>query len=868
MRKNFAFLILLVLALPAVLFANLPLRQQAATAPALSFPIEENKPAYNDGWIEVEKSASEPTMGGREDHLDYFDTLLWCQDFEEAPEWDTLDLSNTGVLWHLTDTLALGGSGLSWWCADTTCAPGYGGAYDNNWLAHLKSDTLDLTGTTSPTLRFRARWKVEVPGGEPAGYDMWDGWNVWISTDAGATWDTLRATIPPSPPYTGESSYAFGSIWCMGPGISAWGDISHADAWYPFEFDLSGYKQDNVMLRWTFCSDGGFSGCSDDPTFFGLLVDSIRVQDGPTTIFSNDGTLDEMIPGGNPIAGCTWVHTDSTYGPSTCGSALSPDSCWKARQAFNLNCAVTSYLTPVLPVGYTDLAVRYWVWCNMPDSDGDNDNSLEDLYEWQASPDGVVWTRIGYDYGYDNGDPAPGGNSLTGWVYRKTGLLMPGPTVQSLSLKPWEGQQVYLRCVVTNDCNNDGGVGYGVHIDDVEIHGIVSFNHDLSCSEVIVPFPTTVGLTRPFGYRIVNEGLTQEGNIIRSQYWVFRPDGSQQVTASPVMTAVLLATAEDTVFTPYNSSPWVMWTPDVTGSYLIRARSNLLTDQDRSNDTAWTPTNVPQNSDSTLAVMVRPAGEYELAYHTREKASAFLNPRYVRYTPAADSVPSGVVNAFDITTIRVMWQYDELLPDTGALTWIEFWEAGTETAPGALINRIATRIDTNETVGAQNKAHWWTLNVAGIPGLQNRSGNFWVSLTAKDSIGGGPLPLPLGKSVDPVVYDGHHFVIRLDTVGTPLNPSPGRYLLQTTIKPAADPNPPALVSDLVIWRDDNTGDILLDWGPAAHATGYHVYRLTTPYQAYTTGTRLTSLPTTDTEYRDVGVVSAGAKYFYVVVGVN
>lgn len=214
-----------------------------------------------------------------------------------------------------------------------------------------------------------------------------------------------------------------------------------------------------------------------------------------------------------------------------------------------------------------------------------------------------------------------------------------------------------------------------------------------------------------------------------------------------------------------------------------------------------------------------------------------------------------------------MWQYDELLPAIGAKTWIEFWQAGTDSTPGALINRIETLIDTSETVGAQDKPHWWTMSTVGTPGLQNRSGDFWVSLTPKDSIGGGPLPLPLGKASDPSTYDGHHFVIRLDSSNA-FRPSPGRYLLETTIKPAADTNPPNLVTDLVTWRDDNTSDILLHWSAVTHATGYYVYRLTTPYQSYPTGTRLNLLPLTSTNYRDVGVVSAGTKYFYVVVGIN
>jgi hypothetical protein len=312
----------------------------------------------------------------------------------------------------------------------------------------------------------------------------------------------------------------------------------------------------------------------------------------------------------------------------------------------------------------------------------------------------------------------------------------------------------------------------------------------------------------------------------------------------------------------------VAWTPAMTGSYYLRARSSLSRDQDRSNDTTWTPINVPLNPDSNLAVTVRPAGEYELAYHTRQLTTRFSNPRYVRYTPLADGVPGATASAFDITTIRAMWDYDAQLADTGAKVWIEFWEAGPDTDHcGELINRIETKIDTSETIGYLGLEHWWTMDVTGTPGLQNRSGNFWVSMTAKDNIGGGLYPSPLGGYVDPEFYDGHHYVVRLDCTGTPLNPSPGRYLLQTTIE-ATSTSTPDPVSNLVILWDGANGDAILTWSAAARATGYHVWRLTNPMQDYQTGTRLTVLPLTTTTFTDTNPLALGSKFFYVVIGIN
>ncbi len=825
MRKNLPLLVLVVLVFPSILLASAPARHQvAAPAPAPSLPTIEEKSTFNDGWMELEKVIPVPMMGGRGDHLDYFDSTITIDDFEGSqPAWTSADI-DSGRFWMLFDTLTLGGTGLSWWCGDTClAAQGTAGGYNDHWLQYLISDTLDLTSATACTLKFKAHWKMEVPGGEPVGYDMWDGWNVWVSTNGGISWAVLAPLVPPTPPYTGNSSYAFGVEWGMGPGIPAWGGSSYANVFSEFVFPLTvahGYS--DVLVRWAFCSDPAW--CTlDDSSFYGLIVDSIRVTDGVAPLLSNDGELDEFVVDAAPTAVANWATDNTTYHSAT--------TCWTASMIYNAARSIVSY--PVtLPTGYTRLSIRYWVWCDMPDSDGDNDNSLEDYYYIMVNDDDACpsWTLVAYDYGYANGEAPPGGNSLLAWVKRTRGLIR-GSAV-SLNITEYAGKTVRIAFRHITDDNDDGGVGTGLHVDDVEVVATRSFEHDLSCSEVIVPFPTTVGLTRDFGIRIVNEGLGNEGSIIRSQYWVFRPNGSQQVIASPVIDSTMLSTGDDTVLTSRNSSPWSPWTPDVTGSYLLRARSNLLTDQDRSNDTAWTPTNVPQNPDSNLAVTVRPTGEYELGYHTRKLTTRFANPRYVRYTPAADGVPGGTPSAFDITKLRAMWGYNAQLPDTGALTWIEFWQAGTDTSPGTLINRMATRIDTSETIGSQAMVHWWNLDLTGKIGLQNLSGDFWISLTARDSIGADLLPTPVGDYVFPTAYDGHHFVVRYDCTGAPLYRSPGRYLLEPTIKPytGVTPADPDTHTILVFTIPDGPGPeykgLKLRWTPSVGALGYNIYQST------------------------------------------
>jgi hypothetical protein len=837
-------MVLVALAVPCLLLANSPVTQQHAVA-APENAMSVSRFEINDGVV-----SSMPAAHRRDGSLDAFDSTIWFDDFEGSrPAWTPEDLTLSPLYWHLDSRRALGGTGFAWACWDSAT-----NHYADHWLQYLVTPTLDLSATSNPTLAFKARWKTEQPVGATAPYDSWDGWNMWVSTDNGTNWSILQ---PTSPSYTALHAFSWGDIWGMGPDIPVFSytEGSNCDTVYqPMVFDLSAYRTANVKIRWGFASDDGFSG-TDDPTYFGLAVDSIRLVDGANTVFSNDGTLDSFTRDHNTPIGQNWVYDQV--------SNHSPTHEWRCTPTNNLLCGVTSsdIALPALGANQT-LSLRYWVWADQPGFQGAG-NTLADFYDvWVVTPDSTV--RVAYDYAYNDGAPAPGGNSLNGWVFRTRGLTTGGTQLATIDLSAYAGRTIKLMYRVRYDGQDTTGVGTGVHIDDIAVIFTRAFSNDLSCNSVVVKFPTTVGLPQKYQFTVKNEGLANQGPAIRSRVKFVKPDGTIQGIDSLVVLTAPLIPGQDTTSTR-------VWTPAVTGSYRVRVASAQTVDEDRTNDTTYTAINVPLNSDSNFAVTVRPAGQYELAYHLRDMTSALLNPRYVRYTPLADGVPSATVNAHDITTVRIMWQFDAnifTLPGHVAHAWVEFWQPGADTAhPGALINRIEVAIDTNATIGAASKPHWWTLNTAGVPGLQNRSGDFWVSITPKDSIAGEALPHIMGKSSLPASYDGHNYTLRIDTVGTPLNPSPSRFCVQTTIVPTTT-STPAAVSDLTAIRVGYTDDVQLNWDPAARATGYHVYRMTSIGQNYLTGTRLTALPTTATSFIDTGVLASGLKFFYVVVAIN
>ncbi len=185
------------------------------------------------------------------------------------------------VKWHADSWNAFDGIGESFWVADPSI--GDEGGYENGWYEVMDTDIITLEGDTLQ-LDFVHRYNVEDPAGASAPYNGWDGMNVRISMDSGATWQVLNN---PSVAYNSSSLYSFGEIYGEGSGVAGWGG-KQLD-WTPVSFDLSAYAGKNIQIRFAFASDLGLSTSDGAPDLFGWQVDKIAISNSESNIYFNEG---------------------------------------------------------------------------------------------------------------------------------------------------------------------------------------------------------------------------------------------------------------------------------------------------------------------------------------------------------------------------------------------------------------------------------------------------------------------------------------------------------------------------------------------------------------------------------------------------
>jgi len=598
--------------------------------------------------------------------LDATDETLYLEDFEAGQgDWTFVDVTAAGIKWHTDDFNAYAGN--SWWCGD----PALGG-YDNHWLQYLVSPVLDFSAATNPVLTFKLFYAVETPGGEPAPYDGWDGCNVWSSNDGGATWTPIMPTFPA---YTCTSMYSFGEEWGMGPDIPGWGATS--GGWVDAQFDLSSLAgQPDAMVRFAFCSDPAY--CTiDDPSLLGFFVDDVSIDDGATNLLSNnadgvaypsDFTFDV---GGS--AGDFWTLDNTTQHSGV-------NSMWNDHAGhYNLSDALVSPWYDI-PTG-TNVAFMFWLWCDMADWDGDGNNSLEDYYHVEISTDGVVWNEVFYDYG----DITRPGGTTVGWDSYDPGDPFNGNV--SMSLAAYGGQSVKLRWRVITDNNDDGGIGTGLHIDDLEIF-TTGLNNDVGAKNCYVPYPTSTYFTTiPCSVELWNYGNLDQGLVPAA----WRVDYGTPNPLIPWAAIPMLSSVTKT---------W-NWTTPAVGDYFMDAYTFLGSDEDLSNDTS-----------KAGIITVTGADVWEFGYDGREwtyePSIYYFNAgvgegAYVRYTPADD----GITDPVQITELKALFS------DAGTIR-VRLYGPGASTpgAPIAAFQHAVTQINPN----------WETIDISGY----NITGEFWV----------------------------------------------------------------------------------------------------------------------------------------------
>ena len=130
-------------------------------------------------------------------------------------------------------------------------------------LDNTLTRTVDLTGTTSASLTFKARYDIEQD---------FDYAYVEASTDAGATWIALPGTVNGTAfAGDGNGTPAFGGVQ------AAWADVA---------VPLNAYAGQSISLRLRYFTDGGAAG-NDPAAPDGLFADEIAVTADGAAVFTD-----------------------------------------------------------------------------------------------------------------------------------------------------------------------------------------------------------------------------------------------------------------------------------------------------------------------------------------------------------------------------------------------------------------------------------------------------------------------------------------------------------------------------------------------------------------------------------------------------
>jgi hypothetical protein len=664
--------------------------------------------------------ASERKEPAKSKHLD---EIIYYEDWENGLDgWVSHDLTDLPGSWHIDSWNAYGGTGMSWcvgqhpiYC-DTV-------GYDNSWYMVLDSPPFTLPAA-SCSLTFWHRVACEIPGGEPPGYNAWDGCNLRISTDDGIHW-TIITNQYISPAYDRSSLYGFGFEYGEGMGVPGW--VGQHLTWFLQSVSLNPWAGQTVRLRWAFASDVAWSTC-DNPGSrwaFGWQVDNIRVFSGADTIFSNNGDNDSgwYSHSNIPVAGDLWRvanNCDPPPCPPPSGShyLACNDSVSLSYNDNMYNEILSPYidLRGLEPGTITaDFQVAGFLGSspdNFPDCD---------FWHWEVSQDsGATWwyesTPCGEGYGSYVFADVP-----EQWTSFAIAYDVP------FDMSCYIGSVVRIKAVM--ESNGDGLTGVGPCFDDFALTYHTGFPHDMSCYTLRVPFPTTQGRRIPCLAYFVNAGSENESGV--PAWW--RQEGGYDHRLVPNLALAPGQTATRS-FT---------WTPAAAGMTMLLAWTWLDEEQNPGNDTSYCPN-----------IGVRgPAEDLELGYDNRTIQHQFNyetgNGVAVRFTPGQDSIRQ----PFRLDAVRMQFEeYQEepeqfglhIFRDEGGVPGSEiFAQTVTVTPPGEVY------------------PNWKEVPLDGPLGGICTSGDFWVWLEVLNNAPENRYPLILGDDAEPWENYEHFYTYRL-----------------------------------------------------------------------------------------------------------
>lgn len=594
------------------------------------------------------------------------DTLLYQWNFTTPSGWTFYDASNLPPYWH-PDTIPGGGPDSAWWCGISE----YRG-YGNYWNQVIQTPMLDLTATTNPILACKL-W-VSMENGN------YDGVTFWISTNGGNSFTVINNV---NPPYNATNLNAASSlVWNYGNNIPGYSGESYG--FRVITANLTNFRQDSVIIKWTLLSDRAISSETRD-TMRGAYLDSIRIVDGMNILFADDGN--QMGPGRlQPMPtwgfGVYWTWSNSQYVSPPTAANCDDDM---PNQA---SCLVSPPIQLPLMATY----FRFQVKCDMPDSTHAGSNYLRDYYRVEIMGPDSVWRWMISDY-------ARGGRGYPNWYDYGPGSPYNGNL--QLNLSAYAGQTIRLRWKAITDYDNSPS-GTGLWIDDVRIYGTNAPLYQILPLEMRIPFPTTLGrdLTENPFIRIKNIGA----GTIRNLQWELRLNSGQFVQ-QPTIPII----HSDSIYTTLFS-----FEMDSVQSFYPAVRFTLPNDSI-----------VFKEYDE---VIIRPPNFYELGYDTRNFWIGDTMPSgrsiAVRFQPSTENF----TGSFNVYQARFATRGDQ-----SGYVHLKIMTASGARPGSTLLDTIVVC-----TPGDPNRAKWYDFTVAGRPEVTNRTGTIWVVL---DRVPGQPLPL-------------------------------------------------------------------------------------------------------------------------------
>jgi hypothetical protein len=681
------------------------------------------------------------------------------------------------------------------------------GGYLNSSFVYLQTPAINLAGAVNPTLSFALYYATEAPGGEPVGYNGWDGCNVWASTNGGATWNVISGT----PAYTASSSYAFGVEFGMGPNIPQWGGT--AANWANASFSLNSFVgQSDVRLRFVMCADPAYD-YTDNPAMTGMWVDNIVVA-AAGTLWADDGVNNT---GGAPVHGYyvygnEWAHTGQE---------------WRCTNGVNLGCYVVSPWITYTPPSIIEVVQD--IRCDLPDSDGNNDGFLEDYFYIEWTADGSTWTTLTYDY---TGASRPDWQNQY-YTYTNSDVFNGG-----LRFTRSTGTQVKLRYRIRTDGDNDGGQGTGLWVDNVEVTTANVPTNDLAMKKFWINYPRNVGVTQYPKGEISNEGAAQQTNV-RASWTVYNATTNAVVKAHSFMnnTAATIDPLTSIRVEQTSAAPatW-KWTPATAENYTVKVYTTLASDANRANDTLTVPVSVFEPNIGFLRYDYSTSSAWTLSQNDGEDGAL------VRYDPISEPWTAQFLFARLYSLVA------------GDQVNIVVHAAGpNDDTPGALLGEYTTTVTGPEDVYPNYLIRY----VGTIPHLRCMDQPVWVGVRTNTHNVTGVVGLSADNGGP--YWVGHTYRYDYETnIATPWNGDLNMWL-------QVDWGVESEIPFTIELDGARVGsNYVLSWNSPGPVDGYLVYRSADGY--FTPGTPVANLPKETTTWSDP-LVPTG-RFFYKVVGYN